>query len=289
MTSFWHLLVRHIGVIEEGWSLGINVFYCNLESENNSSLGNLKIGGKICTKVLVDNAIRSCKVCKDVEYEKMLVLTAIVLVFEVWCEVNIFCSPKGCLWLFLHVPYLKLKKSKVWVTWIEYNPLRRVKSNEMEHKIRQSSKWERGRSVQIYRQEGVQAWAFEVELPVVIDSNHVHLLFKLFNLIVIAITGIRYGTWRGVVNSILFHDPSLPRSQNHLNRHLPRLTNIFCSQRKYYQCATSTTRYSTYPILQDFISLQTYQPQTGNSTAISTAITHGRKLQTARTPSQGGI
>ena len=36
--------------------------------------------------------------------------------------------------------------------------------------------------------------SFEFELPVVSNCNHVHLLFKLFNLIIVTITGIRNGT-----------------------------------------------------------------------------------------------
>ncbi len=66
--------VFDVCVNEEGVRFAVDVFNCDLEAVETSCFGCCNFGGKVVTQILVDNAVRGSKECKDMGDEVAFVV-----------------------------------------------------------------------------------------------------------------------------------------------------------------------------------------------------------------------
>ena len=90
----------------------MDVFYHDLEAIEAASFRCCYLGGEIVTQVLVDDAIRGGKECKDMGEKVAFVVRQMGSIHNVCGEVDLLDRPEGGFGFLVHVPDVRVLDGK---------------------------------------------------------------------------------------------------------------------------------------------------------------------------------
>lgn len=88
------ILVLNVCINQKGVSLGMNVFYRNLETVKRTGLRDLYFSRKVLCEIFHYNTITCCEECQNIFYEVFFIGIKLFPIPQVLNKVDLICSPE---------------------------------------------------------------------------------------------------------------------------------------------------------------------------------------------------